>query len=357
MTSSETSELRTRRNGTSSTTAAGTSSSSSTPPTSSIKTELTAATEETNYSKHKTNALIKLKSYLIALRVWSLSASIIPTILGAAISYRTPTAQHDFSLIIFILNLFTIITVHCAGNVVNTYFDYIKGIDNRKSDDRTLVDHLLTMDEVVSLGAILYTLGCIGFILLAMLSPARMEHLALVYFGGLSSSFLYTGGIGLKYIALGDLIILIIFGPISVIFSYMSQTGTVNWALIYYAIPLALNTEAILHSNNTRDSESDQRVGIVTLAILIGRTLSHVLYALLLFIPYIMFVVLSFKFSLWFVLPLITLPQAFKIEKQFRNENTLQVVPRQTAKLNLFFGLLYIVSCCCVPHLPLISRI
>jgi hypothetical protein len=28
------------------------------------------------------NALMKLKSYLIALRVWSLSASIIPTILG-----------------------------------------------------------------------------------------------------------------------------------------------------------------------------------------------------------------------------------------------------------------------------------
>jgi hypothetical protein len=30
----------------------------------------------------KRNVLIKLKSYLIALRVWSLSASIIPTILG-----------------------------------------------------------------------------------------------------------------------------------------------------------------------------------------------------------------------------------------------------------------------------------
>jgi menadiol prenyltransferase len=184
-----------------------------------------------------------------------------------------------------------------------------------------------------------------------------MEHLALVYFGGLSISFLYTGGIGLKYIALGDLIILIIFGPISVIFSYMLQTGSTNFAVIYYAIPLALNTEAIIHSNNTRDSESDQKVGIVTLAILIGRTASHVLYALLLFTPYIIFVVMSFKFSLWFMLPLVTLPAAFKIEKEFRNEKTLQGVPRQTAKLNFFFGILYIVSICCVPHLPLISRI
>lgn len=166
--------------------------------------------EEPKTSGKNKNVLHRFKSYLIALRVWSLSASIIPTILGesnivqqvlsdpikygksrkrtifsyaikfpilrcfflprkyncllfrvvicfnrnswsilgAAISFRTP-AQHDFSMIIFILNVFTIALVHCAGNVVNTYFDYVKGIDNRKSDDRTLVDHILTIDEVI----------------------------------------------------------------------------------------------------------------------------------------------------------------------------------------------------------------
>lgn len=205
------------------------------------------------------------------------------------------------------------------------------------------------------MGAALYMAGCLGFISLAVLSPAKMEHLALVYFGGLSSSFLYTGGIGLKYIALGDVLILIIFGPISVLFAYMSQTGHIEWSTIYYAIPLALNTEAILHSNNTRDAESDKKVGIVTLAILIGRTASHVLYALLLFTPYSIFVVLSVKYSIWFILPLITLPQAFKLEKQFRNETTLQCVPRQTAKLNFFFGILFVIACCCATSLPIIT--
>lgn len=207
----------------------------------------------------------------------------------------------------------------------------------------------------MTLGAALYMAGCIGFICLAILSPAKMEHLAGFYFGGLSSSFLYTGGIGLKYIALGDVLILIIFGPISVLFAFMSQTGSVEWCTIYYAIPLALNTEAILHSNNTRDAEADKRVGIVTLAILIGRSASHVLYALLLFTPYSIFVVLSVKYSVWFLLPLITLPQAFKIEKEFRNETTLQSVPRQTAKLNFFFGILFVFACCCSPNLPYIA--
>lgn len=302
-----------------------------------------------------TSALMKLSSYVLALRPWSLSASLMPTLLGSTIAYKYPGTTTDFNYFTLLLTVFTVISVHGAGNLVNTYFDFVKGIDNRKSDDRTLVDHILTKDEVVSLGAFLYFAGCVGFILLTALSPAKMEHLALVYFGGLSSSFLYTGGIGLKYIALGDVVILILFGPISVLFAFMSQTGRVEWGTIYYAIPLALNTEAILHSNNTRDLEVDKKAGIVTLAILVGYTCSHILYAFLLFTPYVMFIVMSIKYSKWFMLPLVTLPNAFKIERQFRSKE-INSIPKETAKLNLFFGVLSVVACCMVPSLPYISK-
>lgn len=95
----------------------------------------------------KSAALMKIKTYLLALRPWSLSASLVPTILGSAIAYRS-AGNFDFNLLTFVLTIFTVITVHGAGNVVNTYFDFVKGIDNRKSDDRTLVDHILTKDEV-----------------------------------------------------------------------------------------------------------------------------------------------------------------------------------------------------------------
>ncbi|XP_043493407.1 ubiA prenyltransferase domain-containing protein 1 homolog [Polistes fuscatus] len=295
--------------------------------------------------------LMKLSSYFLALRPWSLSGSLVPTLLGSALAYRL-IGLTNFSWISLILTLCTVISVHGAGNVVNTYFDYIKGVDSRKSDDRILVDHLLSKDELVSLGALLYAIGCIGFVLLTTISPAKMEHLALVYFGGLSSSFLYTGGIGLKYIALGDVLILVIFGPISVLFAFMAQTGYVELGTIYYAIPLALNTEAILHSNNTRDLESDKKAGIVTLAILIGYTASHVLYAFLLFTPYITLVVLALRYSVWFLLPIITLPTAFKIEKQFRSPHMIQNVPKQTARLNIFLGILYVLACLLVNPLP-----
>ncbi|KAK0178664.1 hypothetical protein PV327_007536 [Microctonus hyperodae] len=296
--------------------------------------------------------LMKLSSYFLALRPWSLSASLMPTLLGSALAYRL-TGWENFSLITFIFTLYTVILVHGAGNVINTYYDYVKGVDSRgKSDDRILVDQLLTKDEVALLGPILYIAGSVGFALLAYISPVKLEHFALVFFGGLSSSFLYTGGIGLKYIALGDVLILVIFGPVSVLFAFMAQTGFVQWETIYYAIPLALNTEAILHSNNTRDLENDKRAGIVTLAILIGHTASHVLYAFLLFTPYITLVVLALRYSVWFLLPVVTLPKAFNIEKQFRNSHTIQSVPKQTARLNMCLGILYVLSCLLVEPLP-----
>lgn len=90
---------------------------------------------------------MKLKTYLLALRPWSLSASLVPTLLGSALAYRTST-PHGFNFLTFILTVFTVVMVHGAGNVVNTYYDYVKGIDNRKSEDRTLVDHILSTDEV-----------------------------------------------------------------------------------------------------------------------------------------------------------------------------------------------------------------
>ncbi|RWS10464.1 ubiA prenyltransferase domain-containing protein 1-like protein [Dinothrombium tinctorium] len=289
------------------------------------------------------SCVCKFSYYILALRPWSFSTSLTPVALGAALAYKTSAS---FNLLLFVLTLVTVLAVHGAANLVNTYYDYVRGFDRKdKCDDTTLVDRRLTLDDVSFIAIVLYVIGCIGCSLISVFSPARMVHLALVYFGGLSCSFMYTGGIGLKYIALGDVIILSVFGPISVLFSFMAQTGTWDLLCILYAIPLAMNTEAILHSNNTRDMENDRKAGAVTIPIIIGLTCSHILFAILLFVPYIFFFVVGFHFDHWLMLPLITLPKAFQIERDFRN-GFLQKIPKCTAKLNFYFGLFYVIALC-----------
>ncbi|XP_022096912.1 ubiA prenyltransferase domain-containing protein 1-like [Acanthaster planci] len=306
----------------------------------------------------------QVRSYLIALRPWSFSASINPVILGTALALKSSTESglSPSNLVVFLAALVAALSVHGAGNLVNTYYDYLKGIDSKKSDDRTLVDGILTPDNVATFGQALYIVGCLAIVVLYYISPARLEHIALLYFGGLSSSFLYTGGIGLKYLALGDLVIMFTFGPLTVMFAYTSQSGSLELFPLLYAVPLAMNTEAILHSNNARDMESDRKAGIVTIAMCLGKTGSYILYALLMFVPYILFAIMGVNFSLRYLLPFLTLPMAFNLEKDFRR-GEMDKLPQRTAKLNLVFGVLYILACLLVPSRampgvtnPLISK-
>lgn len=286
--------------------------------------------------------LSRLSAYVVALRPWSFSASLTPVALGSCLAYK---ATGQFNIWIFVVTCLTALSVHAAGNLVNTYFDYVRGVDSKKSDDRTLVDDILSPNDVSTLGAVFYLIGCVGFLGLVLMSPAKMEHLALIYFGGLSSSFLYTGGLGLKYLALGDIVIFLTFGPVTVLFAYLSQSGSLALIPLAYAIPLALNTEAILHSNNTRDMKTDSDAGIVTLAIMIGQTGSYILFVFLLFSPYIMFAVLAVNFTPLFILPVATIFTAFGFERTFR-QGVLDNMPTNIALLNLQMGLLYVAACC-----------
>lgn len=133
----------------------------------------------------------KCAAYVLALRPWSFSASLTPVALGSALAYRAEGAL-DPGLLLG--SAVTVLAVHGAGNLVNTYYDFSKGIDHKKSDDRTLVDQILEPQDVVRFGVFLYTVGCICAAGLYAVSTLKLEHLALIYFGGLSSSFLYTGG-------------------------------------------------------------------------------------------------------------------------------------------------------------------
>ena len=296
-----------------------------------------------------------LSGYWIALRPWSFTASIIPVALGSCLAYKSLAV---FNIYICLTTIITALCVHAAGNLVNTYFDFVRGVDNKKSDDRTLVDSILRPNDVVRLGAIFYIAGCFGFVVVNFLSAAKMEHLALIYFCGLSSSFLYTGGLGLKYIAMGDILIVLTFGPLTVVFSYLSQTGNLSMAPLLYAIPLALNTEAILHCNNTRDMEGDRLAGAITVAILLGRRGSYLLFCFLLFMPYMVFITVGIHFSGWILLPVVSIFSAFKLEKEFRRDN-LAILPQSVAQLNIIMGVLYIAGLCMadVASLPFISTL
>ena len=185
--------------------------------------ERSRSTEIIHLSLLASASMGTLETYLAAVRPWSFSASLMPVLLGSALAY--PSIR-TVSCLVLLLTCLSALCVHAAANLFNTYvnspfawrdennrvfyfsyYDFIygvdslpnKNIDDKESDtvdDRTLIEGLLKPNDVVRLGLILYAIGTLAFIGLAHFSPAKEPYLALVFFGALPLSFLYTGGIG-----------------------------------------------------------------------------------------------------------------------------------------------------------------
>ena len=299
-----------------------------------------------------------------ALRPWTFSASLIPVVLGAVLSYRTCS---EFNIVSFLVTLVSVLAVNGAGNMVNTYFDFMREINARRRarihpenhqgnrDDRAPAADQFNQTQVVNIAAYFYGTGMACLWLLMWLSPARSDHLAAIFFGGLSASFLYTGGIGLKYYVLGDLLVMFTFGPLSVLFSFLVQCGEFSVGPLLLALPLALSTEAILHSKHVREMEADKQAGVVSLAVLLGKQGSYFLFTLLLFSPYLVFVFWGTQYSLALGLPLLSMPYAFQLERTFREKGPIKSISISISKLNCILSVLFVIGCLVAPNIPFLT--
>lgn len=241
-----------------------------------------------------------------------------------------------------LMALVNIILVHAAGNVWSDYHDYKKGVD---ADDtygvRILTDKQFTPKEVLALSVTLQVLAVLMGLLMVWLTG-----ITLLWFGlaGIALSLLYPP---LKYAALGDLVIMACYAILPMLGTTFICCGEIVPEVLWLAVPIGSITVAILHANNTRDIETDQRAGIRTFPILASRSEAIRIYVCELIIPYawLLFMTLLHLVSPWTLLTIITLPLALKNCKQMLACKTegIKAIARldeATAKLQLAFSLM-----------------
>ena len=295
-----------------------------------------------------------------SLRLWTFSASLTPVVLGAVLSYKS---QGHFSLLVLLATIAAVLSVNGAANMVNMYFEIMRETSERRPRetdqnnsvhrlDNRSVDAQENQARIVNNAAYLYGFGMACLWLVMWLSPANSFYLATLFFGGLSSSFIYTGGIRLKFYILGDLLAMFTFGPLSVLFSYTAQSGHFVSGPLLLALPLALSTEAIIHSKHIREMSKDYKSGVLSLAVLLGRQGSYFLFALLLFLPYLLFVILGLLYSVTLALPLLSMPYAFNLERRLREEGVNRALSTSTVLLNFILSSLFIIGCHLATKIP-----
>jgi 1,4-dihydroxy-2-naphthoate octaprenyltransferase len=275
-----------------------------------------------------------------ATRSYSLPASVVPVLLGTVLAARGygGLERGYFDLATFVITLVGAILAHFGANVLNDYFDFIKGVDTRpEHGSGVLTQRLMTPQQALVFAAVLLAGAAIcGAVLMRQHSSVVLPLAAL----GLACAVLYPAF--LKKYGLGDFLIILAFGIGLTLGAYGVQAGlatTHQWLFIsLYSVPVCLLVDAILHANNLRDAADDRAAHVRTFATLLSPRGAQVLQALLLFGP-LMFIVIGVVTGLLPVWSLATLLALPLLLGAYRSGS----VPG-TAQTHLIFGVLYAAS-------------
>ena len=256
---------------------------------------------------------------------------------------------HNVSWGLGLMALVNIILVHAAGNVWSDYFDYKKGVDAEDTYGvRTLVSGQFTPWEVLTLSILLQTAAVGMGILMVYLTGITLLWIGLA---GIALSLLYPP---LKYVAMGDLVIMACYALLPMLGTSFICSGEIVPEVLWLAIPVGSITVAILHANNTRDIETDGRARIHTFAMLTGRRFAIGMYVFELLLPYLWLVpiVALGLISPWALMACITIPIAAKnihsnLSYYKEGLNALARLDEATAKLQLMFSLTLIIGLVC----------
>lgn len=286
----------------------------------------------------------RLRVWILAARPPTLSAAVVPVLVGSAVAASVGKFQPGP----FLAALLTAILIQIGTNFANDYFDYRKGADTaqRLGPPRVTQQGWIAPETIRT--ATLVTFGL-----------AALLGLYLVYVGGapilaigvlsMAAGVLYTGGpFPLAYHGLGDLTCFVFFGLVAVLGTTYLHTGAWSSAALVAAIPVACLVTAIIVVNNLRDIDTDRTSRKHTLAVLLGRQGTRAEYGLLLLAAYLVPLArwLAGAASLWFWLPWLTLPLAAPLVRIVLTQRgrALNPVLRGTARLHLLFGALFALS-------------
>jgi 1,4-dihydroxy-2-naphthoate octaprenyltransferase len=284
-----------------------------------------------------------IKIYFIATRPWSYSMTFISILLGSLVAFKTGS----FSLIAFIITIFGGILIHGATNVLNDYFDTKYKVDTEiapttRYRPHPIIGGYLSKSEVLVESLIMYFLAFICGLILIVYFSSKIIYICII---GLLISIFYTGKpISLKYRALGELAVFVIWGPLMVSGAYIVQRDMFSLDALLISIPQGLLVALVLFANNARDTKYDESRKIKTIGMLQSGERNIKIFILFLGFTYIytLFMILFNIVSPVGIIVFLSIPVAITLLKKFKNSFT-DDADALTAKLvNIYGGLLCI---------------
>jgi 1,4-dihydroxy-2-naphthoate octaprenyltransferase len=217
-------------------------------------------------SKDEWNALDVISKWLIAARGAVLIITFIPAVMVGLLAWRD--GRFDWGL--WLLMTFGLLMAHATNNLVNDLTDYYKGVDRNnyfraQYGPQALEHGLLNLRQFLLYAAVTGVLAlAAGLWLVYLRGPLALTLLALGAFFVLCYTF------PLKYIGLGEVAVLIVWGPLMVGGGYYIVTGEWNWHVALASLPYALGATTVIFGKHIDKFTADKEKRIRTLPVLMG---------------------------------------------------------------------------------------
>ena len=221
-----------------------------------------------------------MTNWIQAARLRTLPLSISGIIIGSFTArWRLLSEGNKWDWQIFALAILVTILYQILSNFANDYGDGVKGTDRLRTENaeiRMVASGKISAQKMKS--AVIITAGLSLLATITLLYKAFIPSYLPEFFIFLGLGVLcilaaigYTiGKNSYGYMGLGDVMVFIFFGIVSVGGSYFLFTKTWSWDILLPASAVGMLSTAVLNLNNMRDMESDRLSGKKTFALRIG---------------------------------------------------------------------------------------
>jgi 1,4-dihydroxy-2-naphthoate octaprenyltransferase len=258
-----------------------------------------------------------ISKWLISTR----AAVLIMTFLSAAIAGILAIQDGSFNFGRWFLLVIGLVMAHATNNLLNDYTDFNRGVDQdnyyrSQYGPQVLVHNLMSPRQLLTYAAVSGLIALAAGIALILLQGGITWILL-----ALGAFFVLFYTWPLKYIGLGELAVLIVWGPLMIGGGYYVITGNWEWNVILASLPYALGVTGVIFGKHIDKYEMDKEKRIHTLPVILGEKLSRYIALFMVFLQYLLvvYLVVTGFFTPLMLIVFFSIPVLLQIIPIFRN--------------------------------------
>jgi 1,4-dihydroxy-2-naphthoate polyprenyltransferase len=226
-----------------------------------------------------------------------------------------------FDLVKWLLLTVALILSHATNNLLNDFTDFNRGVDQdnyyrAQYGPQPLVHGLMTKRQHLTYAGVTGAIALIIGLILVLMSHSWWTMLLL----GLGVFFVLFYTYPLKYIALGELSVLLVWGPLMIGGGYYVITGAWSWTVVVASLPYALGVTGVIFGKHIDKYLMDKERGIHTLPVVIGERRARYILLGMLILQYVftLILVITGYFTLVMAAVVLAIPTMRKIWPMFK---------------------------------------